>query len=275
MITFPVNGKNHLAQILKTFNFKPNKDKEYSADKFSLAADNQNGVIAFHELDIEYIKSIILQIMLDITEVTIIDTETETNTIINLKEQKETMSDFTEYRYQSSFGFECENAYKLLNRALGYKLKNNTDECTCEKYRLSLDYNLGFVYFKELDRTFIKDTMTKIVKALGDDKWYWDVREWYWDIRDEIEDCYIEDKNEEQDEEQDEDKNEEQYEDKKEYKNTITIFDKTFKYNTLITEESHGNRVILKFIDCYIINSNKKVKLIDYDMFCEDISIKE
>ncbi len=93
------------------------------------------------------------------------------------------MSDF--YRYQSSFGFECENAYKLLNRSLGYKLKNNTDEYNCEKYRLSLDYNLGFVYFKELDRTFIKDTMTKIVKALGDDKWYWDVR-------DEIEDCDIE-----------------------------------------------------------------------------------
>jgi hypothetical protein len=103
------------------------------------------------------------------------------------------MSDF--YRYQTTFGFECENAYKLLNRALGYKLKNNTDEYTCEKYRLSLDYNLGFVYFKELDRTFIKDTMTKIVKALGDDKWYWDVR-------DETEDCDIEDEASEQEDEE-------------------------------------------------------------------------
>jgi hypothetical protein len=175
MITFPINGKNHLAQILKTFNFKPNKDKEYSADKFSLAANNQHGFIGFHELDIEYIKSIILQIMLDITEVTIIDTETETNTIINLKEQKETMLDLPEYRYQSYFDFRSEHAYKHLNRTLGYQLKNNTDEYICEKYKLSLDYDVGYVYFKELDRTFIKDTMTKIVSALGNDKWYWDV----------------------------------------------------------------------------------------------------
>jgi hypothetical protein len=271
MITFPVNGKNHLAQILKTFNFKPNKDKEYSADKFSLAADNQNGFIGFHELDIEYIKSIILQIMLDITEVTIIDTETETNTIINLKEQKETMLDLTEYKYEIYFDFRSEHAYKRLNRTLGYKLKNNTDEYICEKFRLNLKNNFGFVYFKELDRSFIKDTMKKILSALDETVYYWDGKS-YCDIRNETED---EDKDEEQDEEKDEEQDEEQDEDEKEYKNTITIFDKTFKYNTLITKESHGNRVILKFIDCYIINSNKKVELIDYDMFCEDISIKE
>ncbi len=200
------------------------------------------------------------------------------------------MSDFTEYRYQTNFGFEGENAYKLLNRALGYKLKNNTDKYSCEKYRLSLDYDLGFVYFKELDRTFIKDTMNKIVKALGDDKWYWDVT-------DEIEDCDIED--EDQEEEQFTNKvveeEEEEYivpvskkqklKEEEEYKNTITMFNKTFKYNILEchTEEySNGNYIGFKFIDCFIINdeeniknNNTKVKYIDCDCICEDIRINK
>lgn len=93
-------------------------------------------------------------------------------------------------RYIATIGFECANAYKLINRAMNIKLENNTDEYNCEDFQMSLDNDIVCVYFNELNKTFIRRTMDTIAYALGFDNYDWDlatVREGF-DVLEEDED---------------------------------------------------------------------------------------
>ena len=80
------------------------------------------------------------------------------------------------YHYVASVGFECGNAYKLINRAMNINLKTNYDEYECEDYQISLDSDMAFVYFKEPNKALIRRTMDTIAYALGEDEYHWDLR---------------------------------------------------------------------------------------------------
>ena len=80
------------------------------------------------------------------------------------------------YHYIASIGFECGNAYKLINRAMNINLKTNYDEYECEDYQISLDSDMAFVYFKEPNKALIRRTMDTIAYALGEDEYCWDLR---------------------------------------------------------------------------------------------------
>jgi hypothetical protein len=80
------------------------------------------------------------------------------------------------YNYLATVGFECSNAYKLINRAMNINLKTNYDEYDCEDYQMSLDNDLALVYFKESNKAFIRRTMDTIAYALGEDEYCWDLR---------------------------------------------------------------------------------------------------
>ena len=80
------------------------------------------------------------------------------------------------YHYLATIGFECGNAYKLINRAMNINLKTNYDEYECEDYQISLDSDMAFVYFKEPNKALIRRTMDTIAYALGEDQYCWDLR---------------------------------------------------------------------------------------------------
>jgi len=80
------------------------------------------------------------------------------------------------YNYIATVGFECSNAYKLINRAMNIDLKTNYDEYECEDYQISLDNDMVFVYFKEPNKALIRRTMDTIAYALGEDEYFWDLR---------------------------------------------------------------------------------------------------
>ena len=80
------------------------------------------------------------------------------------------------YNYLATIGFECGNAYKLINRAMNINLKTNYDEYECEDYQISLDSDMAFVYFKEPNKALIRRTMDTIAYALGEDEYCWDLR---------------------------------------------------------------------------------------------------
>ena len=80
------------------------------------------------------------------------------------------------YNYIATVGFECSNAYKLINRAMNIDLKTNYDEYECEDYQISLDNDMVFVYFKEPNKALIRRTMDTIAYALGEDEYCWDLR---------------------------------------------------------------------------------------------------
>lgn len=80
------------------------------------------------------------------------------------------------YNYIATVGFECSNAYKLINRAMNIDLKTNYDEYECEVYQISLDNDMVFVYFKEPNKALIRRTMDTIAYALGEDEYCWDLR---------------------------------------------------------------------------------------------------
>jgi hypothetical protein len=80
------------------------------------------------------------------------------------------------YHYLATIGFECGNAYKLINRAMNINLKTNYDEYECEDYQISLDSDMAFVYFKEPNKALIRRTMDTIAYALGEDEYCWDLR---------------------------------------------------------------------------------------------------
>ena len=52
-------------------------------------------------------------------------------------------------------------------------MKSNTDEYKCADYELSLDNNMAFVHFKEINIPFIRGIMYKIADALCQDKDCW------------------------------------------------------------------------------------------------------
>ena len=108
----------------------------------------------------------------------VIDNETkEEFMLIDKEENSASLEEQIKYRYEAYFAFQNKNAYTVLNDVLGYNLKNKTDEYTCEKYRLNMNTKFLHVYFKELDKAFIKDTMNKIVRALGEEEFCWDVKD--------------------------------------------------------------------------------------------------
>jgi len=80
------------------------------------------------------------------------------------------------YNYIATVGFDCSNAYKLINRAMNIDLKTNYDEYECEDYQISLDNDMVFVYFKEPNKALIRRTMDTIAYALGEDEYCWDLR---------------------------------------------------------------------------------------------------
>ena len=80
------------------------------------------------------------------------------------------------YNYIATVGFECSNAYNLINRAMNIDLKTNYDEYECEDYQISLDNDMVFVYFKEPNKALIRRTMDTIAYALGEDEYCWDLR---------------------------------------------------------------------------------------------------
>jgi len=80
------------------------------------------------------------------------------------------------YHYIATVGFECSNAFKLINRAMNINLNTNYDEYECEDYQISLDNDMAFVYFKEPNKALIRRTMDTIAYALGEDQYCWDLR---------------------------------------------------------------------------------------------------
>ena len=80
------------------------------------------------------------------------------------------------YHYLATIGFECGNAYKLINRAMNINLKTNYSDYECEDYQISLDNDIAFVYFKEPNKALIRRTMDTIAYALGEDQYCWDLR---------------------------------------------------------------------------------------------------
>ena len=77
------------------------------------------------------------------------------------------------FNYTASIGFENESAYKFINKALKIKLESNIGEHVADNYKISMDYNMAFVRFRELDVKLIKATMKKIANVLKVDEYSW------------------------------------------------------------------------------------------------------
>ena len=77
------------------------------------------------------------------------------------------------FNYTASIGFENESAYKFINKALKIKLESNIGEHVADNYKISMDNNMAFVRFRELDVKLIKATMKKIANVLKVDEYSW------------------------------------------------------------------------------------------------------
>ncbi len=74
-------------------------------------------------------------------------------------------------KYTSYIGFDNNNsAYKFINNALNTDLGNNYDDYKCDNYEISMDGNMVFVKFNELNKKQIIETMNKILTALKMDE---------------------------------------------------------------------------------------------------------
>ena len=74
-------------------------------------------------------------------------------------------------KYTSYIGFDNNNsAYKFINNALNTDLGNNYDDYKCDNYEISMDGNMVFVKFNELNKKQIIETMNKILRALKMDE---------------------------------------------------------------------------------------------------------
>jgi len=74
-------------------------------------------------------------------------------------------------KYTSYIGFDNNNsAYKFINNALNTDLGNNYDDYSCDNYEISMDGNMVFVKFNELNKKQIIETMNKILRALKMDE---------------------------------------------------------------------------------------------------------
>ncbi len=100
----------------------------------------------------------------------------------NLTTNKQTMSAY--YRYNITFGFEMDKAYRLLNKAFGCNMKNNSDRYIGDGFKLSMDGDMVFVYFKSIEnREFVMTIIDKVADALCADRYY--------DLYDDEDDCEV------------------------------------------------------------------------------------
>jgi hypothetical protein len=79
------------------------------------------------------------------------------------------------YSYVGSIGFENDRAYTRINKKLGINLNNNQDEYICDKYKISMDSDMVFVYWEKNGMSIIKDILNKISNALSYDDTQWDL----------------------------------------------------------------------------------------------------
>lgn len=88
------------------------------------------------------------------------------------------------YRYNITFGFEMEKAYRLLNKAFGCNMKNNSDKYIGDGFKLSMDGDMVFVYFESIEnREFVRSIIDKVADALCADRYY--------DLYDDEDDCEV------------------------------------------------------------------------------------
>jgi len=73
-------------------------------------------------------------------------------------------------KYTAYTGFDNNNAYKFINKALNTDLRDNYDDYICDGYEISMDGNMAVVKFNELNKKQIKETMNKIARALNMDE---------------------------------------------------------------------------------------------------------
>lgn len=77
------------------------------------------------------------------------------------------------YRYNITFGFEMEKAYRMFNKAFGCNMKNNSDDYIGDGFKLVLDGDIVFVYFTSIEnREFVKSIIDKVADALCADPYY-------------------------------------------------------------------------------------------------------
>jgi len=117
-------------------------------------------------------------------------------------------------KYTAYIGFDNnKNAYKFINKALNTDLGNNYDDYSCDNYEISMDGDMAFVKFNELNKKQIIETMNKIARSLKMDENCFSVT----DSNDEEIDIF------ESEEEKKEDVKEEKKEDVKEEKNDCPL----------------------------------------------------
>jgi hypothetical protein len=125
-------------------------------------------------------------------------------------------------KYTAYIGFDNnKNAYKFINKALNTDLGNNYDDYSCDNYEISMDGDMAFVKFNELNKKQIIETMNKIARSLKMDENCFSVT----DSNDEEIDIFEseEEKKEDVKEEKKEDVKEEKKEDVKEEKNDCPL----------------------------------------------------
>jgi hypothetical protein len=73
-------------------------------------------------------------------------------------------------KYTADIGFENNNAYKYINKALRTTLKHNFDVYISSDYEIAMDGNMAFVKFNDLNKKHIIETMNKIARSLKMDE---------------------------------------------------------------------------------------------------------
>ena len=73
-------------------------------------------------------------------------------------------------KYTADIGFENNNSYKYINKALKTTLKHNFDVYISSDYEIAMDGNMAFVKFNDLNKKHIIETMNKIARSLKMDE---------------------------------------------------------------------------------------------------------
>jgi hypothetical protein len=77
------------------------------------------------------------------------------------------------YRYNITFGFEMEKAYRMFNKAFGCNMKNNSDDYIGDGFKLGLDGDIVFVHFKSIEnREFVRSIIDKVADTLCANRYY-------------------------------------------------------------------------------------------------------
>jgi len=73
----------------------------------------------------------------------------------------------TNYRYFVTFGFETKMPVNQLNLAFNCNMKDYLDEYVTDEFKLSLDEDFVFVYFKSIEnREFVRTIINKVTNAI-------------------------------------------------------------------------------------------------------------